>query len=60
MHMIQAKKLAHYEEDKTITKLKQSLQKYSEQRYTVHATLPHVLALNKWYASQITLSGNEL
>lgn len=47
MHMIQAKELAQYKEDKTITKLKQSLQKYPKQRHTVRATLPHVLVLSK-------------
>lgn len=37
MHMIQAKELAQYEEDKTITKLNQSFQTYSKQTEIVCA-----------------------
>lgn len=60
MHMIQANELAQYEEDKTITKLKPSFQTYSNQTWTAHATLSHVLAVYKLHALHTTLSDNKL
>lgn len=45
MHMIQAKELTQYKEDKTSAKLKQLFQTYYKQTYTVYDTLAHVLAV---------------
>lgn len=47
MHMIQAKELTQYKDDKSTAMLKQLLQTCSKQTYTVYDTPPHVLPAYK-------------
>lgn len=47
MHMIQAKELTQYKDDKSTAMLKQLLQTCSKQTYTVFDTPPHVLPAYK-------------